>query len=202
MTDAKTAHFESNSALLIMDYQKMAVDRCWLQEDDKQKSLGTAAKVLEHAREAKIPVIYVVVHFRPGFPEVSPINKMFGAAKAAGHLPTEGSEGATIDPKVAPKSGDITVVKKRVGALHNTDLPTILSAMGVKHLYIFGLSTSGVVLSTVRSAADQDYALTILQDLCGDLDPEVHKVLMEKVFPRQCTVSTSKDFLALVAKKA
>ncbi len=51
-----------------------------------------------------------------------------------------------------------------------------------------GISTSGVVLSTLRQAADLDYQLTVLADACADLDPEVHRVLMEKVFPRQATV--------------
>ena len=33
-------------------------------------------------------------------------------------------------------------------------------------------------------------ALIVLADACLDADPEVHRVLMEKVFPRQADVLT------------
>ena len=51
-----------------------------------------------------------------------------------------------------------------------------------------GIATSGVVLSTLRQAADLDYRLTVLRDACADADAEVHRVLTEKVFPRQADV--------------
>jgi nicotinamidase-related amidase len=59
-----------------------------------------------------------------------------------------------------------------------------------------GIATSGVVLSTVRQAADMDYRLTVLSDGCLDADPEVHRVLTEKVFPRQAEVSTVAEWTA------
>ena len=51
-----------------------------------------------------------------------------------------------------------------------------------------GIATSGVVLSTVRWAADLDYSLVVVEDCCADSDEEVHRVLMQKVFPRQARV--------------
>jgi nicotinamidase-related amidase len=50
------------------------------------------------------------------------------------------------------------------------------------------------VLSTLRQAADLDYRLTVLADGCLDADPEVHRVLMEKVFPRQADVVRIADW--------
>jgi nicotinamidase-related amidase len=44
------------------------------------------------------------------------------------------------------------------------------------------------VLSTTREAADKDYRITILHDCVADGDPEVHKVLTQKVFLRQADV--------------
>jgi len=58
-----------------------------------------------------------------------------------------------------------------------------------------GIATSGVVLSTVRWAADADYDLIVLDDCCADGDAEVHRVLTQKVFPRQATVLSSQAFL-------
>ena len=60
-------------------------------------------------------------------------------------------------------------------------------------------ATSGVILSTVRLAADLDYNLVVVEDGCADRDPEVHKLLMERVFPRQGTVVSSGEMVEALA---
>ena len=80
------------------------------------------------------------------------------------------------------------VVKKRVSAFSGSDLEVLLRSLDVTHLVLTGIATSGVVLSTLREAADKDYRLTVLADGCLDADEEVHRVLIEKVFPRQAEV--------------
>jgi nicotinamidase-related amidase len=64
----------------------------------------------------------------------------------------------------------------------------------VTRLVLTGIATSGVVLSTLREAADRDYELTVLADGCADADDEVHRVLIEKVFPRQALVMTVEEW--------
>jgi nicotinamidase-related amidase len=64
----------------------------------------------------------------------------------------------------------------------------VLRAGGIEALALCGIATSGVVLSTLRQAADLDYGLTVLRDACADSDDEVHRVLLDKVFPRQAEV--------------
>ena len=75
-----------------------------------------------------------------------------------------------------------------MSAFAGTDLEMILRANGVDTLVLAGISTSGVVTSTVRHAADADYRLVIVEDACADRDAEVHRVLLEKVLARQATV--------------
>jgi nicotinamidase-related amidase len=58
------------------------------------------------------------------------------------------------------------------------------------------------VLSTVRWAADADYELIVLEDCCADADEEVHRVLMQKVFPRQAMVVQAQEFLQALAPVA
>ncbi len=53
-----------------------------------------------------------------------------------------------------------------------------------------------MTLATLRQAADLDYQLIVLADACLDADPEVHRVLTEKVFPRQAEVSTVAQWAA------
>ncbi|HEY5530683.1 MAG TPA: isochorismatase family cysteine hydrolase [Candidatus Anoxymicrobiaceae bacterium] len=173
-------------ALLVMDVQTGTVDR--LEKKDEYVERVSAAVAAAH--EYHIPVIYVVVGFRSGFPEVSASNKTFNTIR-------ESAAAALVDPRpvIEPANDDVVVVKRRVSAFSGSDLEVILRAWGIKHLVLAGISTSGVVLSTTREAADKDYQLTILSDLCADLDAEVHAVLLEKVFPRQATVITSEQWI-------
>jgi nicotinamidase-related amidase len=100
----------------------------------------------------------------------------------------DGAPGSEIHVAVAPKPGDVVVTKHRVSAFAGTDLEMVLRANGIEALVLAGLATSGVVLSTLRHAADADYRILVVEDCCADRDPEVHRVLMEKVFTRQATV--------------
>ncbi|WP_279582549.1 cysteine hydrolase family protein [Fodinicola feengrottensis] len=109
---------------------------------------------------------------------------------------TEADPHAAIDQSVAPRPGEIVVTKKRVSAFTGSDLEVVLRSAGIEHLVLTGIATSGVVLSTLRQAADLDYQLTVLSDGCFDPDPEVHQVLVGKVFPRQAEVTTVDDWIA------
>jgi nicotinamidase-related amidase len=177
----------TNSALLVMDVQNGIVDRVAEQSEGLLATLGVATAA---ARSAAVPVIYVRVAFRRGAPEVSPRNRAFSAVAESGAMVDE-DESTQIHPAVAPEPGDVVVIKKRVSAFTGSDLEVVLRGLGVDSLVLTGIATSGVVLSTLRQAADLDYDLTVLSDACADGDPEVHRVLLEKVFPRQAAVVTT-----------
>jgi nicotinamidase-related amidase len=153
---------------------------------------------LSAARGAGVGVIYVTVGFREGYPEVSSRNKIFGAIAGSGRF-TPGDPGLGIHPSVAPAVGDVVVTKRRVSAFAGSDLDVVLRSGGFDRLVLAGIATSGVVLSTVRQAADLDYRLTVLSDGCLDRDAEVHRVLMEKVFPRQADVMSAAEWVASLA---
>jgi nicotinamidase-related amidase len=182
----------ARTAVLIMDYQNEIVSM--LPEKVQAPLLDRAGAILKKARQAHLPVIYVVVRFRDGYPEVNPRNKLFSGLKDSGRL-REGTTGSEIHDKVAPQPGDIVVTKRRVGAFSTTDLETILRAKNINTLVVFGISTSGVVLSTIRWAADMDYSLVVVSDACADRDGDVNRVLLDKVFPWQATVVTSRELL-------
>jgi nicotinamidase-related amidase len=178
----------ARTAVLIMDYQNDIVGM--LPPRAQAPLLDRAATILKQARQVGLPVIYIVVRFRDGYPEIDPRNKLFAALKSSGRL-REGTPGAEVHARVAPQKGDVIVTKRRVGAFSTTDLETILRARNINTLVLLGIATSGVVLSTTRWAADLDYQLVIVSDACADRDPEVHRVLTEKVFPGQATVTTT-----------
>lgn len=183
---------QPGTALLIMDFQNDIVQM--VPEARRGPVLDNAAKLLAHARAKGVPVFYVVVRFREGYPEISARNKGFSAIKAAGRL-NETTEGAQIHASVAPRANEAVVVKRRVSGFYNTDLEALLSGHDVNRLVLSGLFTSGVVLSTTRWAADRDYALVIAGDACQDADEEVHRVLIEKVLARQADVVTTASLI-------
>ena len=179
------------TALLITDVQQGIVER-FAGEDGYLDRLGTA---ITAARAAGVLVCYVTVMFRPGHPEVSDRNKSFSAVAGTGRF-TDGDPGRDIPAAVAPAPGEAVVTKRRVSAFAGSDLDVLLRARHIDHLVLAGIATSGVVLSTLRQAADLDYRLTVLADGCLDADPEVHQVLLHKVFPRQAEITTIADWAA------
>ena len=80
-----------------------------------------------------------------------------------------------------------------MSAFAGTDLDLVLRANGIETLILTGIITSGVVLSTLSHAADADYTLLVVRDCCSDGDAEAHRVLLEKVFPRQATITTAAE---------
>jgi nicotinamidase-related amidase len=181
----------SNTALLVMDVQAGIVGML----PESKTILDLVAKAIAHARAKKIPVIYVVVGFRPGAPEVSMNNKSFAGLKER-LASVNAEEFMKVHPDVAPAAGEVTVIKRRVSAFTGSDLEVVLRSSGISHLVLTGISTSGVVLSTLREAADKDYRITVLSDCCADGDEEVHRVLTTKVYPRQADVLTSAEWIA------
>jgi nicotinamidase-related amidase len=145
------------SALLVMDFQTLIVDNY---AAGAEALLDRTAKLIAVARAAGIRVIYVVVGFRPGYPEVSDRNATFNGLKASGAF-AAGAENAKIHPAVAPLVEEIVVTKHRVSAFAGTDLDMVLRANGIETLILTGIATSGVVLSTLRQAADADYRLLL-----------------------------------------
>jgi nicotinamidase-related amidase len=179
---------ENNSALLVMDIQGPMVDGLANKEEYLQKIQLT----IDAARASNIPVIYVVVGFRPSMPELNSRSRGLRA------LRDNGSAEALVNPIPVLRltETDVVVTRRRVSAFTGSDLEIILRTKNIDHLVLTGLSTSGVVLSTLREAVDKDYVLTVLSDLCADRDEEVHHVLTEKVFPRHADVLSSTEWLS------
>ncbi|MEV5754196.1 isochorismatase family cysteine hydrolase [Actinoallomurus sp. NPDC052308] len=181
-----------NAALLVMDVQHGIVSRV-----PDADYLPRLIRALDAARTAGVPVMHVVIGFRSGHPETTDRNKAFGALPPGAF--TAEDPGAAIHPDVEPRPEEVVITKRRVSAFAGSDLELVLRARGIDHLILTGIATSGVVLSTLRQAADLDYRLTVLADGCVDPDPEVHRVLTEKVFPRQADVVTVDEWASALA---
>ena len=190
MTDAP------DTALLVMDFQQGVVERL-----GDHGVVNAARRSIEAARKAGVLVVYVRVAFRDGYPEVAASNRTFAAITAGSASFTEDDPATRIHRDLEPREDEPIVVKRRVSAFTGSDLEVILRSRGVRTLALAGIATSGVVLSTLREAADRDFGLAVLSDACADGDPEVHRVLLEKVFPRQADVLTVDDWTRILTTR-
>lgn len=140
------------TAFLVLDYATYIVEN--FSHDDAVAK--RAAVALAGARQAGLPVIYVV---------------------------PDGMQDQ-IHPLVAPAAGEPVLGKKSLSAFATTNLDEMLRLAEVGHLIIAGVATSGCVLSTTRWAVDTGYRVTVCADACADPDPGAHAALVDdNVFP-------------------
>jgi nicotinamidase-related amidase len=183
----------SRAAVLSMDLQNAIVS---VYAKGHEDFMPRVAGVLKAARAKAMSVIHVQVGFRPGFPEISSRNALFAAVKASLQWQQvfQGTAGA-IHADAAPEGEEVVVTKHRISAFSGTDLEMVLRAKEIDTLVLFGIATSGVVLSTFLHAADSDYRLVVVKDCCLDQQAGVHDALIDKVFPRMATVVTASELI-------
>jgi nicotinamidase-related amidase len=183
-----------NTALLVMDFQRGVVETLPGLEPLLSRVQGAIADV--RAQGGTIGFV------RVGFTEadwaaVPAANQIFARA-AENRLMHHEDPTTAIHDQLAPQPGDIEVRKTRVGAMSTTDLDQQLRDRGITTLVLAGISTSGVVLSTVIEPADRDYQLYVLSDGTEDRDAETRDVLLGKVFPRRASVIDTATLHALL----
>jgi nicotinamidase-related amidase len=215
---------ENHTALIVMDVQQRVFAR-YVQD---ALFVCRVRRVINAARRAGVPVLYVAVGFKSGHPEIGVRTLMFsarigadggagdtvgagagvGVGASAGAGPVAEPDAAADErPARGPSSAagqlladadlraqTVVVTKRRVSAFAGSDLEAILEATGVDSLVLAGVATGGVLQSTLRQAADLGFRITVLSDACLGTDPEVHRVLMAKVFPRYADVVTAKQW--------
>jgi nicotinamidase-related amidase len=195
MTDQIAPLHAPHTALVVMDYQAGIVSRM----AERDQLLARVRQAIDLIRRWGGQIGYVRVAFEDedfDFPESSRMGASLRSSDRAYHAD---SPNTAIDERVAPADGDVVVRKTRVGAFSTTDLHDQLQDLGVDTIVLAGISTSGVVLSTVIEAHDLDYRVFVLADGCADTDPEVHAFLLEKIFPRRADVITLAELPTLLS---
>lgn len=163
---------KSKTAVVVIDYQPKTLS--YFTKEFQNDIIARANKVLSAVRQKGIPVIFV---------------------QKGESIPDE-----QIHPQIIRQPGDLVLIKKNSGAFSTTNLDERMKKLGIDTLVLMGIYTSGAVMSTLRWGADINYKLYLVSDCCADRDPELHKVLLEKVFYHQSTVIPAKGFLELLEK--
>ena len=104
-----------------------------------------------------------------------------GRDRSKGHrrlglLAPPGSREADFIESVAPLSDrdEIVINKTASGVFSSTNLHYVLNNLGIESLFVVGVYTNECVETTVRDACDLGYLVTVVEDCCATVTPELH----------------------------
>jgi nicotinamidase-related amidase len=181
----------AQTALVVMHYQ---TDILELFPSVAPTLIANTRKLCDAARTKGVSVYFARIHFSPGYPEVSPLNRNGQGIKQLGLFIDD-----QISPELAPQATEPVIIAHRASVFFGTDLQVRLSAQGIDTLLMVGIASTGVVLSSVAYASDADFRLFTVKDCCYDPDQVVHDHLFSTAFDSRTTVLSLADALSLLA---
>jgi ureidoacrylate peracid hydrolase len=145
-------------------------------------AVGPIVRVVDAAREAGIPIVYLKMGFRPDLSDLGPehgTNRQRHLFMGAGE-PVEAPDGTPsrvlvrdtwntdIVDELAPAPGDHVIYKHRFSGFFQTDLECLLRSQGVRDIIFTGCTTSICVESTLRDAMFRDFRCLLLEDCTAE----------------------------------
>jgi ureidoacrylate peracid hydrolase len=206
------------TAIIVIDMQNAYaseggyVDLAGFDIGGAQSVIARIATVLETARRAGIPVVFLQNGWDPDYAEAgtpaSPnwhksnaLKTMRARPELAGTLLARGGWDYALVDALAPQPGDIRVHKPRYSAFFNSQLDSILRARGIRNLVFVGIATNVCVESTLRDGFHLEYFCVMLEDATHHLGPDFLQAAtvynVEKFFG---WVSTVADFCGAVGQ--
>ena len=174
-------------ALLIIDMQHDFLDVDAVTPAPGAESIiPLVAGVADAARAAGVPVIYTQETHRPGrIDSGRELDPGAGAYLTGGDLLApvpehcvEGTRGNEIVPELAPRVGDLRIVKRRYNCFIGTDLDLLLRNLDVETLLITGVDSNVCVLWTVGHAFQLDYHVRVIEDCVAGTSPPEHEAAL------------------------
>lgn len=181
----------AQTALVVMHYQ---TDILQLFPSVALALLSNTRKLCDAARARGVSVYFAKIHFSPGYPEISPLNRNGQGIRQLGLFVDD-----QISPELGRQASEPLIMAHRASVFFGTDLQVRLSAQGIDTLLMVGIASTGVVLSSVAYASDADFRLYTVKDCCYDPDPVVHDHLFATAFDSRTTVLSLADALSLLA---
>jgi biuret amidohydrolase len=164
------------------------------QEVARRNVQANTRRLLDAFRELRLPVVHVVVLFRPGGYGTRLNLPLFQTAVDMGAM-VEGSWGAEIHETTRPVDGEIVVEKRRISGFHGTDLQNVLLGLGVTTVVFTGVVTNYSVEGTVRDAADRGWDCIVAEDCASTGSEEGHQASLQSM-ALLATISNSVDIVA------
>lgn len=208
----------ASSAVIVIDMQNAYasqggyVDLAGFDITGAAGVIGRVAQVLDTARRAGMPVIFLQNGWDPDYVEAggpgSPnwhksnaLKTMRARPDLRGTLLARGTWDYELVDALAPQPGDIRVHKTRYSAFFNSQLDSILRARGIRTLVFVGIASNVCVESTLRDAFHLEYFSVMLDDATHHLGPDfVHQATLYNVEKFFGWVSSVADFCGSVGQ--
>ena len=123
------------------------------------------------------------------------------AHKRLNILAAPGSKEAEFLPEVGPKGDEIIINKTASGVFASTNLNFVLQNMGIKTLFVVGVYTNECVDTTVRDACDLGYFVTLIEDACTTVTPDLHEASVKTLRDRYARVVETDQALAEIRRE-
>jgi maleamate amidohydrolase len=136
-----------------------------------------AGRLLDVARERGAPVIFTTVAYDEADLETVPMLRKTPRVRQM----RTGSPLTEVDPRLAPREGELVLVKKHASAFFGTPLLSYLVALGVDTLLIGGVITSGCVRTSAVDAAQHGFRALVVSDATTDRSPEARAAALKSV---------------------
>jgi maleamate amidohydrolase len=125
--------------------------------------------LLATARAAGVPVVVTRVAIAADGSDAGVFFRKVPGLRAFG----PGSPFADYVEGLAPRAGEVEIVKQYPSAYFGTDLAGRLHALGVDTVVIGGFSTSGCVRASTLDTMQHGFTPLVVTDACGDRDAAV-----------------------------
>lgn len=110
-------------------------------------------------------------------------------------LATPGSKEAEFLPEVAPKDDEIIINKTASGVFSSTNLNYVLQNLKINELIVAGVYTNECVETTIRDACDLGYLVTLVEDACTTVTPELHQSSINSLKDRYASVLETSEIV-------
>jgi nicotinamidase-related amidase len=205
----------AHTALVVVDMQRdfcvpgWAFDQLGVDISMYPPLIPRLARLIEGARAAHVPVIYIQMTVLPNRASESPAQIRFNLRlHFASHGDVEplrytadGSEGQGIIDELAPADGDLIVKKYRSSGFWGTNLDLLLRSNGIQSVVMTGCTTEGCVESTARDALFNDYYVVIAEDCVASDDRAQHDASLF-LMRHRFDIASSTEILGLWAGAA
>lgn len=136
--------------------------------DGMETIIPGVQQLLDAFRARGLPIVYTTTAY-----EITDRNSPHTDMGLWHHkIPVEvlqaGSEAAAIDERIAPRPGELVIVKKRASGFHGTYLSGYLKAAGVDTVVITGVTAAACVRNTVEDALAEGFRPIVVRECVGD----------------------------------
>lgn len=202
--------FGQNPAVLVIDdyYSVLGLERESIMDSVKTwpmscglegwEAIDRTAELLESAREAAVPIIYIK---GMDTPFEAPWGSRAPRSSRLSHLPEEVRLKANeIVEEVAPQEGDLIIQKAAPSAFQGTPLTFYLQYHGIDTLIVAGETTSGCVRASVVDGATHRFRMGVVEECCFDRTEASHYVNLFDMHQKYADVISLKEAYSYLAR--